>query len=190
MFLQILQNLKKTLKCQTFFLTNLQRFCLQRYLKRDSDRCFPVNLSKFLRTSTLQNTSRWLPLCFVSFSEILVIKVFWMILHYFKSSSCKLSLIWLSQSLSAYCYLKMLKFLQCHCQSRAPWKRSAPSINDYLTIVDIFVWLWFRLWLLYVLKFQWPELSLRLWNTGLVSSRGQSYLIGRRSLFSLGWSPF
>ena len=41
-------------------------------------------------------------------------------------------------SLSAYCYLKMSKFLQCHRQPRAPPKRSVPSVNDHPAIVDIF----------------------------------------------------
>ena len=35
--------------------------------KRHRHRCFPVNLSNFLRISTSQNTSGQLPLCFVPF---------------------------------------------------------------------------------------------------------------------------
>ena len=44
----------------------------------------------------------------------------------------------LSQSLLAYCYLKMPKFLQCHHQPGAPQKRPVPSVNDHPTTVDIF----------------------------------------------------
>ena len=99
--------------------------------KRLRHRCFPVNLWKFLSKSTLQNTSARIPPCFVSFFEILVKKAFRMVLHYFRNSSCKLSLktVWLSQSLSAYCYVKMQKFVHCHRQRRAPSKRCVPSIN-------------------------------------------------------------
>ena len=109
--------------------------------KRLRHRCFPVNLWKFLSKSTLQNTSARIPPCFVSFFEILVKKAFRMVLHYFRNSSCKLSLkiVWLSQSLSAYCYVKMQKFVHCHRQRRAPSKRCVPSINKRPPpIVDIF----------------------------------------------------
>ena len=80
------------------------------------------------------------PLCFVSFSEILVKKAFWMIIQYFRNSSCKPSLwiVRLLQSLSAYFYLKMPKLLQCHRQPKAPRKRAVPSVNDHPAIVDIF----------------------------------------------------
>ena len=37
----------------------------------------------------------------------------------------------MSQSLLAYCYLKMPKFLQCHHQPGAPQKRSVPSVNNH-----------------------------------------------------------
>ena len=38
------------------------------------------------------DTSGQLPLCFVSFSESLVKKAFWMIIQYFRNIKCKLSL--------------------------------------------------------------------------------------------------
>ena len=44
----------------------------------------------------------------------------------------------LSQSLSAYYYLKMLKFLQCCRQAAAPRKRSDALVNGHPAIVDIF----------------------------------------------------
>ena len=66
----------ETIKRHDFFLTKLQRFSLETLLKKGLRyRCFPVNLTKFLRTSNLQNTSRRLLLCLVSFSEILVKKL-------------------------------------------------------------------------------------------------------------------
>ena len=63
-----------------------------------------------------------------------------MVLQYFRNSNYKLSpkIVQLSQSLSAYCYLKMPKLLQCHRQPGAPQKRSVPSVNDHPAIVDIF----------------------------------------------------
>ena len=72
-------------KCQTFFLTTLLKSKLRH-------RCFPVNLTKFLRKSTLENISGRPPQCFVPFSGILVKKAFWMLLQYFRNRSCKLSL--------------------------------------------------------------------------------------------------
>ena len=92
-------------------------------------RCFLVNLSKFSRKSTLQNTSGRLPSRFVCFTEILLKKAFWMVLWYFRNRRCKLSIqiVQLSQPLSAYCYLKMSKFPQCHRQPRAPRKDLSPQ---------------------------------------------------------------
>ena len=97
-----------------------------------------MNFTKFLRVYNLQNTYGRLPLCFVFFSEILVKKAFWMILQYFRNSSCKLTLqiVRLSQSLSAY-YLKIPKLLQCHRQPGAFRKIFVPSVNDHPAIVNI-----------------------------------------------------
>ena len=62
-----------------------------------------------------------------------------MILQYFRNSSCKLTLqiVRLSQSLSAYCYLKIPKLLQCHRQPEAFRKIFVPSVNDHPAIVNI-----------------------------------------------------
>ena len=108
-FLQILKTSQKTIKCQTFFLTKLQRFSFQLYLKRDSNTDVFLWIFQSFSENLLYRTSlgNWLRAFYLS--EILVKMAFWMILQYFKSSSCKLSLwiVWLSQSLSEYCYLKI-----------------------------------------------------------------------------------
>ena len=58
-------------------------------------------------------------------------KAFWIILQYFRKSSCKFSysIVWLRQSLSAYCYRKMPKF------SGSPRNRTVPSVNNHPAIV-------------------------------------------------------
>ena len=60
---------------------------------------------------------------FVCFYEIMIKKAFWMILQYFRNSSCK--------SLSTFCYLIMPKFFQCHRHPGAPQEKSIPSVNDH-----------------------------------------------------------
>ena len=72
-------------------------------------------------------------LCFASFFEIFVKKACWMILQSSETYLCRLS-----QSPSAYYYLKMLKFLQCCRQPGAPRKRSDALVNSHPAIVDIF----------------------------------------------------
>ena len=111
MFLQILQNSQKILKFPPKQLYSCESF-------------------KALKTATLQNTSGQLPLCFVSFSKILVKKYFRLTLQYVRNSSCKLNfwIVRLSQSLLAYCYLKI---------PRASPKISVPSVNDHPAIVNI-----------------------------------------------------
>ena len=61
-----------------------------------------------------------------------------MILQYFRNSSCKLTLqiVRLSQSLSAYCYLKIPKLLQCHRQPGSFRKIFVPSVNNHPAIVN------------------------------------------------------
>ena len=121
----------------------------QKILKFSPKQLYSCESFKAFKTATLQNTSRRLPLCFVSFSEILVKKHFRMTLQYFRNSSCKLNLwiVRLSQSLLAYCYLKIPQAFR---------KISVPSVNDHPAIVNIiskmapciqtipFVWLWWN----------------------------------------------
>ena len=65
---RILTNFAKFTE-NTFQLSCWDSACNLIKKKRLWHRCFPVNLSKFLRKSTFQNTSGRLTPCFVSFSE-------------------------------------------------------------------------------------------------------------------------
>ena len=83
-----------TLKCQTFILTKLQRFNLQCYQKRDSDTDVFLWIFQSFSENLLYRTppGDCLRVSFVSFVscllylflKILVEKVFWMILQYFR----------------------------------------------------------------------------------------------------------
>ena len=66
-FLELSQYSQENNCAGVSFLIKLQAKTLQLYLKRDSGRCFPVTIVKFLRTSFLQNTSSgcfWIFWCF------------------------------------------------------------------------------------------------------------------------------
>ena len=70
-------------------------------------------------------------------------KPFSTIFQYLKNCNCKLSLkiVWLSQSLTLHCYLRVWKFPQCHCQPddlRRHFERSFHSVNDHSAIFNIF----------------------------------------------------
>ena len=88
MFLEILRNSRKTLKCQNFFWTRLQSFSATTLKRRLRHRCFLVSLTKFLRI--LKFLSFYVftgqlraPIsCFLSFSAILIKKAFSMTLKY------------------------------------------------------------------------------------------------------------
>ena len=102
---------------------------------------FAVNLTKFSIFFFYPSLYRSPPanydyICFAWFSEILV-KWLKKLFEWFSSIS-ETYLRRLSQSLSAYHYLKMLKFLQCYRQPGAPLKRSVPLVNDHPAVVDIF----------------------------------------------------
>ena len=100
----------------------------------------------FFRKYTLQNTSGGLPSCFVSLSKNFGWNVFLNESSLFQEQYLQSQslIVPLSQLLSADSYLKMPKFLQCHGQPRAPQKRSAPTVNDHPTIVDIPKIVWKR----------------------------------------------
>ena len=99
---------------------------------------FSVNLTKFSSFfSTQVFTDHLRPT--TTTSVLHCFQKFWLkkLFEWFSSIS-ETYLCRLSQSLSAYCYLKMLKFLQCYRQPGAPRKRSVPLVNDHPAIVDIF----------------------------------------------------
>ena len=67
------------------------------------------------------------------------------------------------------------------------WHQIARKVLNYFTYFMILA-LWFTIACLFnVLLLFWHEYALKYW-VGV--QRGQSYLMGRRCLFSLGWPPF
>ena len=105
--------------------------------KKLRHRYFPVNLIKFSSYfSTQVFTDHLWPTTTTSVLHHFL--KFWLkkLFEWFSSIS-ETYLCRLSQSLSAYCYLKMLKFLQYYWQAGAPRKRSVPLVNDHPAIVKI-----------------------------------------------------
>ena len=110
--------------------------------KRLKHRYFPVNITKFLTKSPLQNISDcscvwylFLPFWLKKLSE------------WFSSISKKVAANSVSKMFACcnhyqyICYLKVPKFLQCHRQPEALWgyfEISVPLVHDHPAAVDIF----------------------------------------------------
>ena len=99
-------------------------------------RCFPANFTKFLRVSTLQNTSG---LCFYISLEFWLKKLSERF-HYFKSLTANsVSKLFGCRTIAIIALLsKMSKFPQCHCQPydlRSHFERSVCSVNDHPAIL-------------------------------------------------------